>query len=342
MLYALCISRAMRATPPRIMLTSLLLIAVFAAVCLLSLMVGAVPLKPGAVLAELFGRNALDDMSRTILLRIRLPRVLLGSLVGGSLAVGGVVFQALLRNPLAEPFILGISGGAAFGAIIGILLGWVFFPGVTAMAFVGGLCTIVLVMGIARGSTRIHTNTLLLSGVIVNAFFSAAIMFLISITQDHRIHNVLHWLMGDLGLSTFKEIALLGPVVLIGFSLIYSASRSLNLMVIGEETALHLGVQVEGLKKFLFVLVSLIVSAAVCLSGIIGFVGLIIPHLLRFILGSDHRLLLPASLFFGASFLVFCDMLARVVIPQSELPVGVITALCGGPFFIYLLRRKEQ
>jgi iron complex transport system permease protein len=147
--------------------------------------------------------------------------------------------------------------------------------------------------------------------------------------------------MGDLGLSSFKEIAVLGPVLLVGFILIYTASRSLNLMVIGEETALHLGVQVEHLKKALLVLVSLIVSAAVCLSGIIGFVGIIIPHALRLMLGSDHRLLLPASLLAGASFLVFCDMLARVATAQGELPVGVITALCGGPFFIYLLRNKQ-
>lgn len=333
----------MRATPSRIITASLLLLVLLLGVCLLSLAVGAAHLEPMAIIKELLGyRQALKAMDRTILLRIRLPRVLLGALVGGTLAVGGVVFQALLRNPLAEPFILGISGGAAFGAIIGILLGWVLFPGVTAMAFAGGAITILLVMGIARGTSRIHTNTLLLSGVIVNAFFSAAIMFVLSVTQDARVHNILHWLMGDLGLSSFEEIIMLAPVVLIGFILIYAASRSLNLMVIGEESALHLGVRVERLKKLLFVLVSFIVSAAVCLSGIIGFVGLIIPHLLRFILGSDHRLLLPASLFFGASFLVFCDMLARVVIPQSELPVGVITALCGGPFFIYLLRRKEQ
>ncbi|MFP3869929.1 MAG: FecCD family ABC transporter permease [Syntrophobacteria bacterium] len=325
------------------MATSLLLLFLLAAVCLLSLMVGAVKLDAGAVLAELFGGGSgLDEVSRAIVLRIRLPRILVGALVGGALAVGGVVFQALLRNPLAEPFILGVSGGAAFGAILGILLGWALFPGVTAMAFTGGILTIVLVMGIARGTARIHTNTLLLAGVIVNAFFSAAIMFLLSVTRDQRIHNILHWLMGDLGLSTFRETTLLGPVVLIGFILIYTASRSLNLMVVGEETALHLGVRVEQLKKVLLVLVSLIVSAAVCLSGIIGFVGLIIPHVLRLLLGSDHRLLLPASFLFGASFLAFCDMVARVATSQTELPVGVITALCGGPFFIYLLRRKQD
>jgi iron complex transport system permease protein len=287
-------------------------------------------------------RKALEAMDRTILFRVRLPRISLGALVGGILAVGGVVFQALLRNPLAEPFILGISGGAAFGAIIGILMGWVFFPGVTAMAFAGGVMTIFVVMGIAGRTSRIHTNTLLLSGVIVNAFFSAAIMFLLSVTKDARVHNMLHWLMGDLGLSSFKEISFLAPLVLIGFIVIYAASRSLNLMVIGEETALHLGVRVERLKKLLFVLVSFIVSAAVCLSGIIGFVGLIIPHLLRLIVGSDHRVLLPASFLFGASFLVFCDTLARISATQSELPVGVITALCGGPFFIYLLWRKGE
>jgi iron complex transport system permease protein len=333
----------MLATPSRIIATSLLLLVLLALVCLLSLSVGTAQLDPGAVLAELFGGNgALDEVGRTILFRIRLPRVLVGGLVGGTLAIGGVVLQALLRNPLAEPFILGISGGAAFGAIVGIFLGWALFPGVTTMAFLCGILTVFLIMSIARSTGRIHTNTLLLSGVIVNAFFSAAIMFLISVIRDNRIHNVLHWLMGDLGLSSFKEITILGPVLLVGFILVYAASRSLNLMVIGEETALHLGVQVEHLKKALLVLVSLIVSAAVCLSGIIGFVGIIIPHALRLMLGSDHRLLLPASLLAGASFLVFCDMLARVATAQGELPVGVITALCGGPFFIYLLRSKQD
>jgi iron complex transport system permease protein len=333
----------MRATPSRILVTSLILLGLLGLFCLLSLIVGTARLDPRAVLAELFGqRGALDEVGHTILYQIRLPRVIVGALVGATLAMGGVVLQALLRNPLAEPFILGISGGAAFGAILGFFLGWALFPGVTIMAFASGLLTVLLIMSIARGTGRIHTNTLLLAGVIVNAFFSAAIMFLISIIKDKRIHNVLHWLMGDLGLSSFEEIAILGPVVFLGFILIYLASRSLNLIVIGEETALHLGVQVEHLKKALLVLVSLIVSGAVCLSGIIGFVGIIIPHTLRLIVGSDHRLLLPASLLFGASFLVFCDMLARVATTQGELPVGVITALCGGPFFIYLLRRKRD
>jgi iron complex transport system permease protein len=330
----------MRATPHSILATSLFLLMIVAVVCLVSLAVGPANLDLMTVVAEMLGRSQLDEMSRTILFRIRIPRVLLGGLVGGTLAVGGVVFQALLRNPLAEPFILGVSGGAAFGAIIGILLGWALFPGVSVVAFVGGLCTIGLVMAIAKGRYRIETNTLLLSGVIVNAFFSAAIMFLISVTRDHRIHNIFHWLMGDLGLSTFKEILFLGPFLFGGFVVIFAVSRSLNLMAIGEETAFYLGVQVESVKKSLLILTSVMVSAAVCVSGIIGFVGLIIPHILRLVLGSDHRLLLPASLLFGAGFLVFCDMLARVVISQGELPVGVITAICGGPFFIYLLRRK--
>jgi iron complex transport system permease protein len=333
----------MRATPSRITAVSLLLLLLLIAVCLVSLMVGAAHLDAAAVLAEVFGgRGGLDTVGRTIVMRIRLPRIVLGALVGGTLAIGGVVFQALLRNPLAEPFILGISGGAAFGAIVGILLGWALFPGVTAVAFAGGIFTIVLVLGIARGTTRIHTNTLLLSGVIVNAFFSAAIMFLLSVTTDQKVHNVLHWLMGDLGLSTGKEVVFLAPLVIVGFLLIYATARSLNLMVIGEETALHLGVPVESLKKLLFVLISFVVSASVSLSGIIGFVGLIIPHVLRLILGSDHRVLLPSAFLFGASFLVVCDTLARVATPQTELPVGVITALCGGPFFIYLLRRKQD
>ncbi|MCG6917853.1 MAG: iron ABC transporter permease [Deltaproteobacteria bacterium] len=331
----------MRATPHRILATSFLLLVILIVVCLLSFTVGPAELDLRAVLAEMLGKSRLVEMGRTILFRIRMPRVLLGGLVGAILAVGGVVFQALLRNPLAEPFILGVSGGAGFGAIIGILFGWALFPGVSAVAFVGGLFTIGLIMAMARGRFRIHTNTLLLSGVIVNAFFSAAIMFLISVTKDHRIHNVFHWLMGDFGLSTFKEILFLGPFLLVGFVLILAAARSLNLMAIGEETALYLGVQVEYVKKSLLILTSVMVSAAVCVSGIIGFVGLIIPHVLRLVLGSDHRLLLPASLLFGASFLIFCDMLARAVTSQGELPVGVITAICGGPFFIYLLRRHR-
>ena len=323
------------------------LILVFIAVAIASVLIG--PAKIGIIpgLKGLFlgwqeGYTALTPSEKTIIFSIRLPRVIFAGLVGASLSCAGVIFQALLRNPLADPFILGISGGSAVGAIIGIILGLGSVPfGIPGLAFLGAVLTVVLVFLIGKSDKELNSTTLLLAGVIVNAFFSAVIMFLISISSNADLHNIAFWLMGNLSMVNWTTIAFEGILLLFGFAIIYSYARPLNLIVIGEEVAMQLGVNVERTKIVLFLAGSLITGLAVAFSGIIGFVGLVIPHIMRMLFGPDHRLLLPASLLFGASFLIFTDTIARTLIPHSELPVGVITALLGAPYFIYLLRRRS-
>ena len=334
-------------TLSRIVKINLLLVAVFIAVAIVSVLIG--PAKIGIIqgLKGLFcgwheGYTGLTPSEKTIIFSIRLPRVIFAGLVGASLSAAGVIFQALLRNPLADPFILGISGGSAVGAIIGIIIGLGSVPfGIPGLAFLGAVITVILVFLIGKTNKELHSNTLLLAGVIVNAFFSAIIMFLISISTNTDLHNITFWLMGDLSLANWIKILFVSVLLLFGFVVIYSYARPLNLIVTGEETAMQLGVNVERTKIILFLAGSLVTALAVSFSGIIGFVGLIIPHIMRMLLGPDHRLLLPASFLFGASFLVMADTIARTVIPHSELPVGVITAICGAPYFIYLLRRRS-
>jgi iron complex transport system permease protein len=285
----------------------------------------------------------MSSQEELILFSVRLPRILFAGIVGASLALGGVVFQALLRNPLADPYVLGISGGSALGAIAGILIGFSsFYLGVPLLAFFGALVTVFLVFVVAGGTRKpLLDNSLLLSGVVVNAFFSAAILFFLSIANSMELHSITFWLMGDLSRASFKEIGLSAFCLFAGFILLYAQARKLNLMVQGEETALHLGVNVERTKQLLLIVTSLITAVAVSMAGIIGFVGIMIPHMMRLVFGSDHRLLLPVSALFGASFLVIADTLARLVLAPAELPVGVITALCGAPYFIFLLKRKS-
>ena len=333
-------------TLPRVIKICIFLIVVFLAVIVVSLLVGTAKIGlitgfKGLLYGWRESYTGLTPSEKTIIFSIRLPRIIFAGIVGASLSIAGVVFQALLRNPLADPYILGISGGSAVGAITGIVIGAGVVPfGIPGLAFLGAILTVILVFGIAKTGRELQSNTLLLAGVIVNAFFAAVIMFLISTSRNADLLNIMFWLMGDLSLATSGEIILTGLFLIAGFILIYIYSRSLNLIVTGEETAIQLGVNVERTKRILFLVASLTTGVAVSVSGVIGFVGLIIPHIMRMLLGSDHRLLLPASLLFGASFLAVADTIARTVIAPTELPVGVITALCGAPFFIYLLRRR--
>lgn len=333
-------------TLPRVIKICTLLIMVFLAVMIVSMLVGTARIGiitgfKGLLYGWHENYSGLTSTEKTIIFSIRFPRIIFAGIVGASLSTAGVVFQALLRNPLADPYILGISGGSAVGAITGIIIGAGVVPfGISGLAFLGAVLTVILVFGIAKTGKEFRSSTLLLAGVIVNAFFSAVIMFLISTSRNADLHNIMFWLMGDLSLATSGEIILAGLSLIAGFIIIYIYSRSLNLIVTGEETAMQLGVNVEETKKILFFVASLVVGVAVSVSGVIGFVGLIIPHIMRMLLGSDHRLLLPASLLFGASFLVLADTIARTIIAPTELPVGVITAMCGAPYFIYLLRRR--
>ncbi|MDA3897592.1 MAG: iron ABC transporter permease [Desulfobacteraceae bacterium] len=282
-----------------------------------------------------------DSLYYTIIWKIRFPRVLIAAMVGATLSLGGLVFQALMRNPLAEPYILGISGGSAIGAIIGILLNLSRFPGVSIFAFIGGMGTLFLVLLISTGKTLLKKESLLLSGVMVNAFCSAVIMFLISLTQDARIHNIMFWLMGDLSSGGKSEALVMGIILLPCFVVIFWFSNSMNLLLMGKEMALSMGVNVKIITVSLLMISSFMVSATVCYCGLVGFVGLVIPHLLRLVFGSDHRVLVPACIFGGGAYLVLCDLLARTLPHQGEMPAGVITALVGAPVFIFLLKRSE-
>ncbi|MBW1867649.1 MAG: iron ABC transporter permease [Deltaproteobacteria bacterium] len=282
-----------------------------------------------------------DSLFYTIIWKIRFPRVLIAAMVGAALSIGGLVFQALLRNPLAEPYILGISGGSAIGAIIGILLNFSRFPGVSLFAFSGGMATLILVLVISSGKTLLNKESLLLSGVMVNAFCSAVIMFLISLTQDARIHNIMFWLMGDLGAGGKNEAMILCSMLLPCFLIIFWFSNSMNLLLMGKEMAHSMGVNVKLVTISLLVITSFMVSATVCYCGLVAFVGLVIPHLFRLFFGSDHRVLVPACIFGGGAYLVLCDLLARTLPRQGEMPAGVITAIIGAPVFIILLKRSR-
>jgi iron complex transport system permease protein len=255
--------------------------------------------------------------------------------------MSGVVFQALLRNPLADPYILGISAGSAVGAVTGILLGAeVVILGIPGMAFLGAILAVLVVFGIAGTGRPLETNTLLLTGVMVNAFFSAIILFVFSISDQMQLQRAIYWTMGNLSLADDQSITYTGVLLFIGMAFIYRYARSLNILATGAETALQLGVSVRKTKILLLTAASLVTAAAVAASGTIGFVGLIIPHILRLTVGPDHRLLLPAALLCGGTFLVFADTMARCLVSPAELPVGVITALCGAPYFLALLRRR--
>jgi len=295
-----------------------------------------------SVLRVISGKSDPNSMLHTIIWQIRLPRVLLATLVGATLSLGGLVFQALLRNLLAEPYILGISGGSAIGAIAGILLGFTRFPGVSLTAFLGSIATLVLILVMTSGQSVLKKESLLLSGVMVNAFCSSVIMFLVSLTHDARLHNIIFWLMGDLSTADIRQVGLLAGMLLPCFILIFWQSHAMNLLLMGKEMAQSTGINIKAVTITLLVTSSFMVSVTVSYCGLIGFVGLVMPHLLRLIFGPDHRILVPACILGGGAYLVICDLLARTLPEQGEMPAGVITALIGAPLFILLLKRSER
>jgi iron complex transport system permease protein len=325
--------------------------AVLAALTLLLLAVvtfgvaaGPSALTLGEIAAVLQGDDA-PAAAADIVLRVRLPRVLLAMLVGAALAVAGVLFQALLRNPLADPFVLGVSGGAALGAILVLSVGSAFGLGYGAVppaAFAGSVAATVLLYAIAGVRGRVSATNLLLTGVVFNAFASAAIVFLASLSGLTESANIFLWLIGSLSASRADVAPWIGLFLAAGLACALPLARSLNLLTLGDESARQLGVDVVASRRVLLLATSLMVGAAVSAAGLIGFVGLIIPHLLRLMLGPDHRLLVPAAALGGAAFLVLCDTLARTLLDGRELPVGAITAVLGGPLFLYLLRRHHM
>jgi iron complex transport system permease protein len=327
-------------TPAKVIALSAIMLAVLAAVILISLSLGTADVSFKNIMDILSGTMPADDPVRLIIFRIRLPRIMLAGVVGFALSLGGVVFQAILRNPLADPFVLGVSSGSAFGAVLAIFLGLGFSLGVPVMSFAGALFTIYLVMMIGARKIGVESSTILLTGVIINAFFTAIIMFFIAVAANDRLHTMLFWLYGDLSQSKYSQLVIIAPFVLIASVILFSFSKDLNIITTGEENAAQLGVEVGKIKVAGLVIVSLTMGLVVAFSGLIGFVGLIVPHLARMAFRSDHRLLIPMSAIGGAIFLILADTIARTVVSPSELPVGVITAFLGAPFFIILLKKR--
>ena len=280
-----------------------------------------------------------------ILMQVRLPRVLLAFMVGGCLAAVGVGLQALLRNPLADPYVLGISSGAALGAGLAILFGLtgtvLAFSALPLCAMAGGLFSVLVVYRIATAYGYLPIHTLLLAGVILNAIFSALVMFVTSIMEPNRSFGMMSWLMGTLTAPDYPAMLVLAGYLLAGLFVLFRQAASLNLLTLGEESARSLGVDVETVKKTVFFTSALLTGAVVSVSGMIGFVGMVIPHAMRLLTGADHRLLLPASALVGGLYLMTADTIARTLLAPTEIPVGVVTALAGGPFFIYLLTSRK-
>ena len=287
-----------------------------------------------------------ESLDRVIISSVRLPRVALGALSGAGLAIVGCAFQAVLRNPLAEPYVLGVSGGAAFGATCAILLG---LAGTTLVgaslvplaALAGGIGATALVYGLARSSRGASSTSILLAGVVVNAIASAAITFLKTLVTASKAQELLFWLMGFLDVPSPVSLGMVAAYVTLGSAILLHDAGRLNLLALGDEPAAHLGVDVRALERRVFVACSLVVGAIVSVTGLIGFVGLIVPHALRRVMGPDNRALLPASLFCGGATLVVCDLASRTLFRwlHTEPPVGAVTALVGGPLFLMLLRR---
>ena len=275
-----------------------------------------------------------------ILFQLRIPRVLLAAVVGSALAAAGTVFQALFRNPLADPAIIGVSSGAALGAVAAMLLagGGLVVP---AAAFLGALMTGLLVYRIARIGPAVQVATLLLAGIAVAAVISA-VMALVLTYSGERIRSIYFWLLGGLSARSWESLAAAAPIAAVGMATALGTVGHLNLVALGEERAAQLGLEVERFKRGALATGALLAGAAVAVGGVIGFVGLMTPHLLRLVLGADHRRLLPASLLGGAVFMVLADLAARTVRAPEEIPVGAVTALLGGPFFLYLLRRQRR
>jgi len=309
-----------------------------------SALVGAERIALGRAL---FGAAA-DNVDHLILWRIRLPRIVLAAMVGGGLAAAGTVLQALLRNPLADPHMLGVSGGAALGATAMLMLSGVGALAavplaamlVPAGAFAGALLAMGLVYRLGSVHGRLQPYMFLLAGVVLNAFCGALIMALNALADFFQAHGILFWLLGSLQTQSWSLVAASAAYLVVGVAWLMRLTRAFNVLTLGEESAAQLGVDVARTRRGAFVISSLLVGASVSVSGMIGFVGLIVPHITRLLIGPDYRLLLPASVLIGATFLLLADTAARSVFGAGEIPVGVVTALCGGPFFILLLRRE--
>jgi iron complex transport system permease protein len=316
-----------------------LLVLLTAAIVVVSVCIGSVSLPPGTVLRALFAGGPVGDAERTIIIDIRLPRVLLGFIVGGGLSVAGLALQALLRNPLAEPYVLGISSGGTVGAVAAMTLaGGAFALSVPIASFAGSACVMVLVYWLAQRRGKLDPYTLLLSGIMIGAFFNAAVLLYVAIANQD-IRPAFLWLMGNLSGADTEKLIIVGPVVVVLSGVLTGQAKKLNLVSTGEESALQLGVNLARTRMLSYLLSSVLTGFVVSVSGVVGFVGLLIPHVCRMVLGPDHRLLFPASFLVGGSFLIVTDLLSRTLLSPSEIPVGAVTAAIGAPIFVYLLKR---
>lgn len=287
-----------------------------------------------------------DNMDAHILFLARLPRILLAAITGASLSVAGAVFQAILRNDLAAPITLGVASGAAFGAVLAISLGLSFtvlgFSSISFAAFLGAMLAVTLVFSLVKTRQgEMPTSIVLLAGVTVNFFFAALVMFIHYLSDVTQSFRIVRWLMGGLDITDYQTVFSVSLPVIIGSVILMVIARDLNLISSGSQSAMSRGVDVPKIQKIGLISASLVTGAVVAVSGPIGFVGLVVPHIVRLLIGPDQRILIPASMLFGASFLIICDTVARTVIAPTEIPVGVITAMIGGPFFVWLLRRKR-
>ena len=329
--------RAAYLTRRRVIVVTAALLVLLLASLLAAAGIGPVPASLWRALAP----GAAGTTDYMIVVQTRIPRVLLAGVVGAALATAGAGFQGLLANPLADPHVLGISGGAAvFGAAVLVMGVDPVSPIVPLVAFLGALGAMTVVVLVARTGGRTTPHALLLVGVVMNAIAAALIMLVNAVASYRQAQGVLFWMMGALTTQDYSLVALVGGYAIVGAVVLLHHAAALNLLAAGEESAASLGVDVERVRRAVFIAAALLVGAAVSVSGMISFVGLIVPHVLRLALGPDLRLLVPASFLFGATFLVWADTVARTVLGPAELPVGVITALLGGPFFLFLLRRS--
>jgi len=305
---------------------------------------GVVTITPRDIM-HLLINGTQDKTTNLIIWQLRAPRIVLGALTGAALSTVGGAFQGILRNPLADPYILGVSAGAALGACIGIafqyITGYAFASYLPLFAFLGAMLSLYLVYKSSKISYSANSTGLLLSGVAITFLFSALITVLLALSR-RELHSMIFWLMGDLSAANWKKISIIFLPVFIGNAMLFFSALDLNALSLGEEEALHLGINTGRLRIRIFLIGSVVIATVVSFTGLIGFVGLIIPHIARLLVGPDHRIMLPIAAFLGAVFLILCDILARILLAPTEIPIGAITAIVGVPLFIYLLRRKNQ
>lgn len=325
------------------------LAVLLAASLVLATWIGTTDIRPGEIARILWnhfiGHADPSSPHDNIIWGLRLPRTVLAILVGAALATAGALMQALFHNPMADPYIVGVSSGAAFGAVLVAALGVSLTVGGFTLAplaaFACGLAVTFLVYALSRRSGRVPIGVLLLTGIAVGGLMQAVTSFLLLRQSSADLRSIMSWLMGSLAQSQWSHVWALLPYIVVGLVMVAVMQRDLNVLALGDETAHHLGVNTERSKFLLLLVASLLAAAAVAVSGIIAFVGLIIPHLMRLIVGPNHRVLLPACLLAGGLLLVWADVIARIILPGSELPIGIVTSVLGSPFFLYLLNRRE-